>query len=167
PSSWRPRCCSAPWIRWRRRGCWENVDTGWGPPRRPWPRFSCRAWPRRRPRRPSRADETMTVNREGSFAGITRNRPPAHAISEGRITELNAALSELEPDEAVRCLIITGAGDRIFCAGADLGSAFAGPDVASFLRFGNSVLRRIERFPKPVIAAINGHPCGWGCAISL
>src|SRR6266568_8498702 len=111
--------------------------------------------------------ETMNVSREESFAVITLNRPPANAISETLIKELNAALSELEPDLAVKCLIITGAGDRIFCAGADLGSAFAGPDVGSFLRFGNSVLRRIERFPKPVIAAINGHALGGGCEISM
>src|SRR5262247_4681613 len=113
------------------------------------------------------AYDTMTVSREESFAVITLNRPPANAISEGLIKELSAALSELEPDEAVRCPIITGAGDKIFCAGADLGSAFAGPDVGSFLRFGNSVLRRIERFPKPVIAAINGHALGGGCEISM
>jgi enoyl-CoA hydratase/carnithine racemase len=111
--------------------------------------------------------ETMTVSREESFAVITLNRPPANAISETLIKELNAALSELEPDPAVKCLIITGAGDKIFCAGADLGSAFAGPDVGAFLRFGNSVLRRIERFPKPVIAAINGHALGGGCEISM
>jgi enoyl-CoA hydratase/carnithine racemase len=111
--------------------------------------------------------ETMTVSREESFAVITLNRPPANAISETLIKELNAALSELEPDAGVKCLIITGAGDKIFCAGADLGSAFAGPDVGAFLRFGNSVLRRIERFPKPVIAAINGHALGGGCEISM
>src|SRR5258705_11951875 len=111
--------------------------------------------------------ETMTVSREASFAVITLNRPPANAISETLIKELNAALSELEPDAGVKCLIITGAGDKIFCAGADLGSAFAGPDVGAFLRFGNSVLRRIERFPKPVIAAINGHALGGGCEIAM
>ena len=111
--------------------------------------------------------ETMTVSREESFAVITLNRPPANAISETLIKELNAALSELEPDTEVKCLIITGAGDKIFCAGAALGSAFAGPDVGAFLRFGNSVLRRIERFPKPVIAAINGHALGGGCEISM
>ena len=62
---------------------------------------------------------------------------------------------------------ITGAGDRIFCAGADLGSAFSGHDVVSFIRFGNSVVRRIERFPKPVVAAINGHALGGGCEIAM
>jgi enoyl-CoA hydratase/carnithine racemase len=111
--------------------------------------------------------ETMIVSREENFAVITLNRPPANAISEQLIRELNAALSELEPDAAVKSVIITGAGDRIFCAGADLGSAFSGADVASFIRFGNGVLRRIERFPKPVIAAINGHALGGGCEISM
>jgi enoyl-CoA hydratase/carnithine racemase len=111
--------------------------------------------------------ETMILDREEGFAVLTLNRPPANAISDALIRELNAVLSELESDASVKCLIITGAGDKIFCAGADLGSAFAGPDVASFIRFGNSVLRRIERFPKPVIAAINGHALGGGCEISM
>ena len=111
--------------------------------------------------------ETMILGREEGFAVLTLNRPPANAISEALMRELNAVLSEIESDAAVQCLIITGAGDKIFCAGADLGSAFAGPDVASFIRFGNSVLRRIERFPKPVIAAINGHALGGGCEISM
>src|SRR5215510_12251694 len=113
------------------------------------------------------AYETLILAREDTFAVITLNRPPANAISEGLMRELNAALSELEADAAVRSVIITGAGDRIFCAGADLGNAFSGPDVATFIRFGNSVVRRIERFPKPVVAAINGHALGGGCEIAM
>ena len=112
------------------------------------------------------AYETMIVTREESFAVIMLNRPPANAISEPLMRELNAALSELGADDAVRAVIITGAGDRIFCAGADLGSAFTG-DITAFLRFGNSVLRRIERFPKPVVAAMNGHALGGGCEIAM
>jgi enoyl-CoA hydratase len=81
--------------------------------------------------------------------------------------ELNAALAGFETDDAVRSVIVTGAGDRIFCAGADLGSAFAGGDVESFVRFGTGVVRRIERFPKPVIAAMNGHALGGGCEIAM
>jgi len=113
------------------------------------------------------AFETMIISREESFAVVTLNRPPANAISETLMRELNAALSELEADDAVRAVIVTGAGDKIFCAGADLGSAFQGADVATFIRFGNSVVRRIERFPKPVVAAINGHALGGGCEIAM
>jgi enoyl-CoA hydratase/carnithine racemase len=113
------------------------------------------------------AYETLIVTREERHAIITLNRPPANAISETLMRELNAALSDLESDDAVRTVILTGAGDKIFCAGADLGSAFQGADVGAFLRFGNSVVRRIERFPKPVVAAINGHALGGGCEIAM
>src|SRR5436309_15196822 len=81
--------------------------------------------------------------------------------------DLHAALNPVENDETVRAVIITGAGDRIFCAGADPGSAFAGGDVDTFIRFGNSVGRKLERFPKPAIAAINGHALGGGCEIAM
>ena len=111
--------------------------------------------------------DTLTLTREETVAVITLNRPPANAISAELMRDLSAALSEVESDRAVRSVIITGAGDRIFCAGADLGSAFSGPDITSFLRFGNSVLRRIERFPKPVVAALNGHALGGGCEIAM
>lgn len=113
------------------------------------------------------AFETLILTREDDFAVITLNRPPANAISEGLMRDLDGALDAVEGDEAVRAVIVTGAGDRIFCAGADLGSAFAGGNVASFIRFGNGVLRRLERFPKPVIAAINGHALGGGCEIAM
>jgi enoyl-CoA hydratase/carnithine racemase len=111
--------------------------------------------------------ETLIVATEEHTGLITLNRPPANAISEPLMRELDAALSAFEADEAVRSVIITGAGDRIFCAGADLGSAFAGGDVESFVRFGTGVVRRIERFPKPVIAAMNGHALGGGCEIAM
>lgn len=113
------------------------------------------------------AFETLLFAREESFVVITLNRPPANAISEALVRELNDALASVEQDDSVRAVIITGSGDRIFCAGADLGSAFAGGSVDAFIRFGNGVLRRIERFPKPVIAAINGHALGGGCEIAM
>ena len=113
------------------------------------------------------AYETLLIAREDGFAIVTLNRPPANAISEQLVHELDAALGELIEDESVRALIISGAGDKIFCAGADLGSAFSGGNVDLFIRFGNSVLRRIERAPKPVIAAMNGHALGGGCEIAM
>src|ERR1051325_5236043 len=113
------------------------------------------------------AFETLLVSREESFAVITLNRPPANAISETLVRELNDAVTGFADDDGVRSVIITGAGDRIFCAGADLGSAFSGGNVDVFIRFGNAVLRKIERFPKPVIAAMNGHALGGGCEIAM
>jgi enoyl-CoA hydratase/carnithine racemase len=111
--------------------------------------------------------ETLSLEREESFAVITLNRPPANAISEQLVRDLAAALTSVETDDGVRAVIITGAGERIFCAGADLGSAFSGGDMRDFIRFGNGVLRKIERFPKPVIAAMNGHALGGGCEIAM
>jgi enoyl-CoA hydratase/carnithine racemase len=111
--------------------------------------------------------ETITLAREEAYALITLNRPPANAISEQLITEVNAALNSVQTDESVRAVILTGAGDKIFCGGADLGSAFSGGDIEQFIRFGNSVMRKIERFPKPVIAAINGHAMGGGMEIAM
>lgn len=113
------------------------------------------------------AYETLVVTREESHAIVTLNRPPANAINEQLMRELGGALAELEKDPAVFSVIITGAGDRIFCGGADLGSAFSGGDVEEFIKFGTGVLRRIERFPKPVIAAVNGHATGGGCEIAM
>src|SRR5205823_2602324 len=106
------------------------------------------------------AYETLKFEREEAFVVVTLNRPPANAINEKLVTELNDALNSVEHDAGVRAVILTGAGDRIFCGGADLGSAFSGGSVDVFIRFGNSVMRKIERFPKPVIAAVNGHATG-------
>jgi enoyl-CoA hydratase/carnithine racemase len=111
--------------------------------------------------------ETLGLAREESYAVITLNRPPANAISEALIRELNEALNSVRDDASVRAVIITGAGDKIFCGGADLGSAFSGGDVEAFIRFGNGVMRKIERFPKPVIAALNGHAMGGGMEIAM
>jgi enoyl-CoA hydratase len=111
--------------------------------------------------------ETITLGREETYALITLNRPPANAISEQLITEVNAALNAVQSDDSVRAVIVTGAGDKIFCGGADLASAFSGGDVEQFIRFGNSVMRKLERFPKPVIAAINGHAMGGGMEIAM
>jgi enoyl-CoA hydratase/carnithine racemase len=113
---------------------------------------------------------TLIVECEEGFAVVTLNRPPANAISAELVLELESAMNELADDPAVRAVIITGAGDRIFCGGADLTSAFGGgpgADLEAFLRRGTALLRRIETFPKPVIAAIQGHATGGGCEIAM
>jgi enoyl-CoA hydratase len=115
------------------------------------------------------AYETLLLERGDGYAVITLNRPPANTISAQMVHDLETAVSDLGADDSVRALILTGAGDRIFCGGADLSGAFDGAaeDLDAFLRRGQALLRRIERFPKPVIAAIQGHATGGGCEIAM
>jgi enoyl-CoA hydratase/carnithine racemase len=113
--------------------------------------------------------ETLIVERADGYAVVTLNRPPANTISGQLVAELEEAVEILAAEDAVRAIILTGSGDRIFCGGADLSGAFAGgpDDLDAFLRRGQALLRRIERLPKPVIAAIQGHATGGGCEIAM
>jgi enoyl-CoA hydratase/carnithine racemase len=113
--------------------------------------------------------ETLLLERGDGHAVVTLNRPPANTVSPQLVLELEAVVDELARDDAVGAIVLTGAGERIFCGGADLSGAFGGgPDeLESFIRRGQRLLRRIERFPKPVIAAIQGHATGGGCEIAM
>jgi enoyl-CoA hydratase/carnithine racemase len=115
------------------------------------------------------AYETLILERGDGHAVVTLNRPPANTISPRLVQELEGAVDELVRDDSVRVVVLTGAGDRIFCGGADLSGAFSGgPDeLDAFIRRGQALLRRIERAPKPVIAAIQGHATGGGCEIAM
>jgi len=115
------------------------------------------------------AYETLIVERGDGYAVVTLNRPPANTISAQLMRELEAAVDELMRDDSVRAVVLTGAGDRIFCGGADLSGAFSGgpEELDAFIRRGQALLRRIERLPKPVIAAIQGHATGGGCEIAM
>lgn len=115
------------------------------------------------------AYETLLLERADGYAVVTLNRPPANAISAQLVLELESAVDELARDDRVRAVVLTGAGERIFCGGADLSAAFGGgaDDLEGFLRRGQALLRRVERFPKPVIAAIQGHATGGGCEIAM
>jgi enoyl-CoA hydratase/carnithine racemase len=115
------------------------------------------------------AFQTLILDRNDGYAVLTLNRPPANTISTQLVLELETAIDELVRDAGVRAVVLTGAGDRIFCGGADLSSAFGGgaDDLEAFLRRGQALLRRIERSPKPVIAAIQGHATGGGCEIAM
>ena len=110
---------------------------------------------------------------ESKIAKLILNRPHRlNAISFELLDELADALRKLEKDDDVRVLIITGAGDKSFSAGFDLQEAMQG-DVLSpassmmIATKGQTVFTMIERFPKPVIAAINGYAFGGGCELSL
>jgi enoyl-CoA hydratase/carnithine racemase len=115
------------------------------------------------------AYETLILERGEGHAVVTLNRPPANTISPQLVLDLEAAVNELMRDDGVRAIVLTGAGDRIFCGGADLSSAFGGgaDDLDAFIRRGQALLRRIEHAPKPVIAAIQGHATGGGCEIAM
>ena len=112
------------------------------------------------------AYENIIVERDGSIGIITLNRPPANPINLATLNELDQALSEFEQDKAIRVLIITGAGERGFSAGFDVKTAGT-PEAEQTGPKGQEVFSRIERFPKPVIAAINGFALGGGCELSM
>ncbi len=110
---------------------------------------------------------------EGEIALITLNRPERlNALNYELIDQLMAALDRIEGDAAVRAVILTGAGERAFSAGADIsefsdsvrqGTAIA---VRDFVRRGQAMTARLEAFRKPVVAAINGLAFGGGCEIT-
>ncbi len=110
--------------------------------------------------------EHFLLEQSEHVALLTLNRPSANAISGGVLTELSQILDELETDESTRVVVITGAGERFFSAGADI-KEFGAVDVAYQVGLGQTVFRRIEAFTKPVIAAVNGLALGGGCELAL
>ena len=100
---------------------------------------------------------------------ITINRPKAlNALNSAVLEELDATLDQVDLD-AVRCLVLTGAGEKSFVAGADIGemSTLTKAEGEAFGKKGNDIFRKLETFPIPVIAAVNGFALGGGCEISM
>ena len=111
----------------------------------------------------------VKAQQEGQILILTLDRPEAlNALNAQVLDDLSAALDAVDVN-AVRCLIFTGAGDRAFAAGADIAAmADMEPDeAAAFSRRGNDLFRRIETFPLPTIAAVNGYALGGGCELSM
>ncbi len=115
--------------------------------------------------------ETLIVERDGSLAQVTFNRPKVlNALNALMVSELRAALTELEADTALRAIILTGAGERAFAAGADIGELNALPNTTAAVelaRRGQALTLQIERLRVPVIAAVNGFALGGGCELAM
>lgn len=110
---------------------------------------------------------------DDGVALLTLNRPAKlNALSYGLIDALLRKLDQIEGDPTIGAIILTGAGDKAFSAGADIAefsqSVAQGPAVAvrDFVRRGQHLTARLETFPKPVIAAVNGLAYGGGCEIT-
>ena len=110
---------------------------------------------------------------EDGIATLTLNRPEKfNAIDYAMADALTGLLDSLETDERVKAIILTGAGDRAFSAGADIaqfsGSVASGADAAmrDFVRRGQAMTARIEAYDKPIIVAVNGLAYGGGCEIT-
>jgi enoyl-CoA hydratase/carnithine racemase len=116
------------------------------------------------------AYETIVVEDRDRIAVITLDRPPMNPISNQMIEELEAALDDIEENNETRVIILTGAGEKAFCAGADIGEfgqAFAEGSIKELVMTRHRLFTRIERFPKPVLAAINGYALGGGCELAM
>jgi enoyl-CoA hydratase len=115
--------------------------------------------------------ETIELEREGPVAIVRLNRPKVlNALNVLMIHELADAFDELETDESIRVAILTGAGERAFAAGADIGELSSLPNVRKaydFIRFGQGVTLAMGRARFPIIAAVNGFALGGGCELAM
>ncbi len=113
--------------------------------------------------------EFVTYEVKDRVGVITINREKAlNALNSQVLDELSQTFDEVDQNE-IRCLVLTGAGEKSFVAGADIGemSSLTKAEGEAFGKKGNDLFRKIETFPIPVIAAVNGFALGGGCEISM
>lgn len=116
------------------------------------------------------AYENILFQVDQGIATITFNRPKAlNALNQDLLAELSQALDDVSADENVRVLILTGAGEKAFVAGADIGelAAFTALQAKVFSRAGHAVIAKLQDLPIAVIAAVNGFALGGGSEIAL
>ena len=111
----------------------------------------------------------ITYDANENLGIITINRPKAlNALNSSVLKELDEILNNVDLNE-IRALIVTGSGEKSFVAGADISemSSLSKKEGEEFGKYGNDVFRKIETFPIPVIAAINGFALGGGCELAM
>jgi enoyl-CoA hydratase len=114
--------------------------------------------------------ENLRIERTGAVARVMINRPEKlNALDRATIGELRQAFDALIADAAIRVIVLHGAGDKAFVAGADIGEIRAQTPIEAerFSRAGQQLMRSIEQSPKPVIAAIDGYALGGGFELAL
>lgn len=114
--------------------------------------------------------ENLLYEKKGAIAYVTLNRPKVlNALNRATWTDLRTAFEDARNDAAIRGVILAGAGDKAFIAGADIGELahLTAVDAEEGSTFGQSVLRLIENLGKPVIAAVNGFALGGGCETAM
>ena len=112
----------------------------------------------------------VLLEKKGHYAVATINRPKAlNALNSQVLEDLNELVDLVTADEEIRALVLTGAGEKAFVAGADIGemSTLTKAEGEAFGKKGNDVFRKLETMPVPVIAAINGFALGGGCELSM
>ncbi len=112
----------------------------------------------------------LVLERAGAVATIRLNRPKAlNALDAATLRELARAIRDIRRDDGVRAVVITGAGEKAFCAGADIAAmaAMSGEDGHAYSRLGHEVLGRLEELDVPVVAAVNGVALGGGLELAL
>ncbi|HEY5995897.1 MAG TPA: enoyl-CoA hydratase-related protein [Candidatus Deferrimicrobiaceae bacterium] len=116
------------------------------------------------------AYENILVAVDAKIATVTINRPKSlNALSPATMRELKSALEEIAGRDDVGVVVLTGAGEKAFVAGADISEmrSFSAAQALEFALFGQGVLELIERMPQPVIGAINGFALGGGCELAM